>query len=80
MATLLGKQIVLASDMPVIAGDALSIAYADFSQAYQILDRQGISLLRNPYIAIPYVEFYFRKRVGGDVLNTQAIKIGKIAS
>lgn len=80
MATLLGKQIVLATDMPVIAGDALSLVYADFTEAYQIVDRQGINLIRDQYTAKPYVKFYFTKRVGGDVLNTQAIKIGKIAS
>lgn len=80
LPTLLGKQIILATDIPVVASNALSIIYADFSQAYQILDRQGITLLRDPYSAKPYVEFYFRKRVGGDVLNTQAIKIGKVAS
>lgn len=80
MATLLGKQIVLATDIPVIASNALSIAYGDFTEAYQVVDRQGINLIRDQYTAKPYVKFYFTKRVGGDVLNTQAIKIGKVSS
>ena len=80
MATLLGKQIVLANDIPIIASNALSIVYGDFSQAYTIVDRAGISLLRDPYSSKPFVEFYFTKRVGGDVLNTQAVKIGKVAT
>jgi HK97 family phage major capsid protein len=77
---LLGVKVVLADDMPTIASNALSVAYGNFSVGYQILDRAGISLLRDPYSAKPFVEFYFTKRVGGEVLNKDAIKIGKIAS
>ena len=66
--------------MATVASNALSVAYGNFAQAYQILDRAGITLLRDPYSAKPYVEFYFTKRVGGDVINKEAIKIGKIAS
>lgn len=77
---LLGKRIILADDMPAVAANALSVAYGNFAVGYQIVDRLGISLLRDPYTAKPYVKFYFTKRVGGDVLNTEAIKIGKIAA
>jgi len=66
--------------MPAVAANALSVAYGNFAVGYQIVDRLGISLLRDPYTAKPYVKFYFTKRVGGDVLNTEAIKIGKIAA
>ena len=39
------------------------------------MDRIGIRTLRDPYSAKPYVEFYTTKRVGGDVLNFEAIKL-----
>ena len=78
--TLLGKKIVLADDIPEVAANALSIVYGDLSLGYQIVDRVGITMLRDPYSDKPNVEFYFRKRVGGDVLNTESFKIGKIAS
>lgn len=77
---LLGKPVNLADDMPSVAGNALAVAYGNFAEAYQIIDRQGVNLIRDPYTAKPFVKFYFTKRVGGDVMNPEAIKIGKIAS
>jgi HK97 family phage major capsid protein len=66
--------------MPTIASNALSVAYGNFSAGYQILDRAGITLLRDPLTSKGSVLFYTTKRVGGDVINKEAIKIGKIAS
>ena len=61
--------------MPDIAADSLSIAFGDMGQAYQIVDRMGIRVLRDPYTNKPYIKFYTTKRVGGDVLNFEALKI-----
>jgi len=71
---LLGKEVVFGSDMPVVADAAKAIAYADWSQAYVIVDRYGIRVLRDPYSTKGSVEFYSTKRVGGDVSNFDAIK------
>ncbi len=76
--TLLGRAMVMFEDLPDVAVDALPIAIADWTEAYQVVDRTGISVLRDPYTAKPFVEFYTRKRVGGDVINTDAIKIMQI--
>lgn len=77
--SLLGRPIVKASDMPVAASNSLSVVLADFKRAYQIVDRTGIRVLRDPFTAKPYVKFYTTKRVGGDVVNFEAIKIQKLA-
>ncbi len=77
-ATILGRPMVIFDDMPDIAANALSVAVADWAETYQIVDRSGISVLRDPYSAKPFVEFYTRKRVGGDVINFDSIKIAKI--
>lgn len=77
--TLLGVPVALASDMPVPAAAALSIAVADFKRAYLIVDRIGIRTLRDPFTAKPFVKFYTTKRVGGEVVNTEAIKLLKLA-
>ena len=61
--------------MPTIAAGALALALADWREAYQIVDRQGITIQRDPYTQKPFVEFYTRRRVGGDVVNFQAIKL-----
>lgn len=76
-ARLLGFPIVEAEDMPVIATDSLSIAFGNFADAYQIVDRQGIRILRDPFTDKPNVIFYSTKRVGGDVINFEALKIMK---
>jgi HK97 family phage major capsid protein len=73
--TLAGYPLSLADDMPDVAAGSLPIAFADFRTAYQIVDRIGISMLRDPYSSKPYVEFYFRRRLGGAVVLGEAIKL-----
>jgi hypothetical protein len=53
----------------------LPVAFGNFKMGYTIVDRLGISTLRDPYTAKPFVQFYTRKRVGGDVTNFEAIKL-----
>lgn len=79
-ALLLGHPIVMADDMPGVAANALALAYGDFRSGYQIVDRIGIRVLRDPFTAKPQVKFYTTKRVGGDVVNFEAIKLQKIAA
>lgn len=78
--TLVGFNVVEAEDMPTIANGSLSIAFGDFKAGYQIVDRQGVRILRDSYTAKPYVKFYTTKRVGGDVVNFEAIKLLKFSS
>lgn len=79
-AQLLGYPIVMAEDMPALATDSLSLALGDFREAYQIVDRQGFIVLRDPYTAKPYVKFYTRRRVGGDAVQFEALKFIKFGS
>ena len=65
------------ADMPDIGSGALCLAFADWQEAYQIVDRIGIRVLRDPYTSKPYVLFYTTKRTGGQVRNQEAIKILK---
>ncbi len=76
---LLGRPIVKGSDMPTPAANALAIVYGDFRRGYWIIDRVGIRVLRDPYTAKPYVEFYTTKRTGGGVMVFEALKIQKLA-
>lgn len=79
-STILGLPVRMAADMPAVAANSLAVALADWREAYLIVDRLGTTVQRDPYTAKPLVEFYFRRRLGGDVVNFQAIKIGKIAA
>lgn len=76
---LLGFPVVEAEDMPAKAADALAIAFGNFRRAYTVVDRMGIRMLRDPYSNKPYVGFYTTKRVGGAVVNSEAIKVAKFA-
>jgi HK97 family phage major capsid protein len=66
-------------DMPDITANSLSVAFGDFQRGYLIVDRAGVTVLRDPYSAKPYVLFYTTKRVGGGVQDYDAIKLLKFA-
>lgn len=74
-ATILGYPVASFEDMPDPATGSLSIAVGDWREAYTIVDRIGIRVLRDPYSSKPYIQFYTTKRVGGDVVNFEAMKI-----
>jgi HK97 family phage major capsid protein len=78
-STLLGYNVVEAEDMPAKAANSLSIAFGDFRAGYTVVDRVGIRSLRDPYSNKPYVGFYVTKRVGGMVVNSEAIKVLKFS-
>jgi HK97 family phage major capsid protein len=79
-ATLLGFPVVDDDNMPAVADGAYPIAFGDFRRGYLIVDRTGISILRDPYTNKPFVMFYVTKRVGGGVQNFEAIKLLKTAA
>lgn len=79
-STLLGAPVRMAADFATLATNSLSGAFGDFRAGYTIVDRMGVRLLRDPYTAKPYVEFYTTKRVGGDVVDFDAIKLLKLAA
>lgn len=80
--TLLGYPLIVCDDMPNLVPKVASksIVFGNFKEGYQIVDRSGIRILRDPYSSKPYVEFYTTRRVGGDVLNFEALKILNFAA
>lgn len=80
VATACVSPIVQAEDMPAIGADSFSVAYGDFQAGYQIVDRQGVRVLRDPFSSKPFVQFYTTKRVGGDLIDSDAIKLLKFGT
>jgi HK97 family phage major capsid protein len=72
---LMGYPLATFEDMPSPATGSLSIAVGDMRAAYQIVDRAGIRVLRDPYTDKPKVCFYSTKRVGGGLINGEALKL-----
>jgi len=77
--TLLGYPVVEAEDMPDVAADSLSIAFGNFKAGYLIAERTETQILRDPFTHKPFVHFYATKRLGGQVTNSEAIKLMKFA-
>jgi len=77
---LMGYPCLVDEYMPTPATGSLSLAFGDFGQGYQIVDRIGIRTLRDPYTAKPYVVFYSTKRTGGGALNYEAVKFIKFST
>jgi len=72
----LGYPVVLFEDMPAVATGSLSVALADWKKAYKIIDRSGVSILRDPFTGGDNVTiFRMLKRSGGGVYNSEAIKL-----
>ncbi|HEX8481077.1 MAG TPA: phage major capsid protein [Allosphingosinicella sp.] len=78
--TLLGYPVVEAEDMPDVGADSLSVAFGNFRAGYLIAERTETQILRDPYTNKPFVHFYATKRVGGQVANSEAIKLLKFAA
>jgi len=80
VATILGKPVYSDDNMDVVGAGKFPVAFGDFGRGYLIVDRMGIRVLRDPYSAKPNVLFYTTKRVGGGVVNFEAIKLLKVAA
>lgn len=77
---LLGYPVVEAEDMPDVAANACPIAFGNFRAGYLIAERRQTTILRDPYTNKPYVQFYATRRVGGQVMDSDAIKLLRIAA
>lgn len=80
-STLFAYPVASFEDMPAYTTTGnLAVGFGDLAEAYQIVDRLGVRVLRDPFTAKPYVKFYTTKRVGGDVVNFEAVKLLKMSS
>ena len=75
---LLGYPVVEAEDMPDVAAGTFPIAFGNFKAGYLIAERNATTILRDPFTNKPFVHFYATRRVGGQVLDSAAIKLLKI--
>ena len=78
--TILGYPVVEAEDIAAKGANSLSLAFGNFRQGYLIVDRIGTRVVRDPFSNKPYIGFYTTKRVGGALINSEAIKVLKFAT
>lgn len=79
-ATIAGYPVTTVAGMPNVAANAISAMFGDFKRGYQIVDRTGVRVLRDPFTNKPFVQFYTTKRVGGGLLNPDVLKALKVAA
>ncbi len=67
---------------PVVQYDSLqvndktkSLFFGNFKEGWTIVDRPGISTMRDPYSAKPDIDLLVRKRIGGGLNNANALKV-----
>ncbi len=78
--TLLGAPVYQSTEMPEIVANARVIAFGDFKRGYKIVDRTGISILRDQFSYKPNIAFYATKRVGGEVIDPAALRFLRMAA
>jgi HK97 family phage major capsid protein/HK97 family phage prohead protease len=77
-ASILGRPVVEFPDLADTVGSPTpsNIVFGDWRRAYRVLDRVSLEVLRDPYTKARFsvVAFHARKRVGGALVDGQAIK------
>lgn len=73
--TIDGDPYVEVPDMPSEGSNTYPVAYGDFAKAYSLVDRVAMSMLRDPYTQATSgnIRFMFRRRLGGMVVQPEAI-------
>jgi HK97 family phage major capsid protein len=71
---LLGYPISVWEQMPDIGTNNFPVGFGSWREAYVLVDRVGMRILRDNISAIGHVRFYVRRREGGIVLNNDAAK------
>ncbi len=79
IANVFGYPIREGDDMDVIAAGVFPVVFGDIRAAYTIAQRRSIRTLRDPFSSKPMVELDFTLRVGGDVVDFDAFRAGKVA-
>lgn len=79
-STFLDYPVVENYSMPDLGADAYAVAFGNFKLGYRIVDRLGIRIIRDDLTTKGYVKFWTSKRVGGMVIDSNAIKLMKCST
>lgn len=71
---LLGYPFEIWEQMANVGANAFPVGFGNFRRGYVLVDRTGLRITRDNVTNVGFVRFYIRRRVGGIVLNNNAIK------
>ena len=80
--TILGQPYIEAADMADVGAGTKPVAFGDFRRGYMIVDRINLSVLRDPYTqaASGTIRYIARRRVGGQVILAEAIRLQNVSA
>jgi HK97 family phage major capsid protein len=79
--SLLGYPVLICEDMPTFSTTgAFAVAFGDFRAGYLVADRAGLTMVRDEISQPGTIKFYVAKRVGGAMLDSDAIKLLKFSA
>ena len=76
----LGSPVYVDDNMPDIAAGSFSVAYGNFQRGYTIVNRTGVSLIRDNITSKGVTKMNFRKRFGAGIVSYEAIKLLKFST
>lgn len=79
-ATLLGNPVYYDEYMPDVAANAFPIAFGDFSEAMVVVNRRGMTVIRDMTSVPGHIKFLIDMRLGAGVWNFEAVKLLKVAA
>lgn len=77
---LLGYPVSESEEMQDKAANAFPVAFGDFKAGYLLADLAGYRITRDDITTPGYVKWYMRKRIGGKILKSEAIKLIKFSA
>lgn len=77
-----GYKYISAIDMPDIGTNTFPVAFGDFMRGYGIVDSISLNVIRDPYFLanVGQIRFIANRRVGGQVILAEAIKLMKCSA
>lgn len=79
-ATLLGNPVYYDEYMPDVAANEFPIAFGDFSEAMIVVNRRGMTIIRDMTSVPGHIKFLIDMRLGAGCWNFEAVKLLKVAA
>jgi HK97 family phage major capsid protein len=77
---LLGYPVAIDEAMPDVAANAFPVAFGNWRRGFAIVDKPGLRLITDRVTRKGWSKFYFSRRTGGGVVDSNAIKLLRIAT
>ncbi len=78
--TIFGFGVSDGEDAPKLSDNGYAMAFGDFAEAYIIVDRLGVTVIRDNITQPGFVKYNMRKRTGGGAVNFEAVKFLKFST